>query len=185
MRWCQAGPRRLSREKFLHLLESFLKSTHLIFRKNERSNTLLGRADDKLDPGPSTYREMRDVRRFRLGHGADDWSQTASSPPLPQRSHRHSSCVARLAREARGRTYPIRRGPYAVADGRAWLQYRGGHVGLSSIPRRRSWRTVYGMSAPHGQLQTAKSENHILVQPSNHKNIGDCLCILGHASRPG
>src|SRR5262249_19222589 len=52
---------RLSREKLLHLVESFLKSTHVILRKNERNNTFLGRTDDKLDPGPSTYREMRDV----------------------------------------------------------------------------------------------------------------------------
>src|SRR5216684_4030780 len=55
------GRERLSREKLLHLVESFLKSTHVILRKNERNNTLLGRTDDKLDPGPSTYREMRDV----------------------------------------------------------------------------------------------------------------------------
>src|SRR5215813_9484672 len=60
MRWRQSRA-RLSREKLLHLVESFLKSTHVILRKNERNNTLLGRTDDKLDPGPSTYREMRDV----------------------------------------------------------------------------------------------------------------------------
>src|SRR5262249_14864870 len=71
MRWRQSRA-RLSREKLLHLVESFLKSTHVILRKNERNNTLLGGTDDKLDPGPSTYREMRDVRRFRLRHGADD-----------------------------------------------------------------------------------------------------------------
>src|SRR5262249_29792713 len=72
MRWRQSRA-RLSREKLLHLVESFLKSTHVILRKNERNNTLLGGTDDKLDPGPSTYREMRDVRRFRLRHGADDF----------------------------------------------------------------------------------------------------------------
>src|SRR5262245_384854 len=71
MRWRQSRA-RLSREKLLHLVESFLKSTHVILRKNERNNTLLGGTDDKLDPRPSTYREMRDVRRFRLRHGADD-----------------------------------------------------------------------------------------------------------------
>src|SRR5215467_7250511 len=71
MRWRQSRA-RLSREKLLHLVESFLKSTHVILRKNERNNTLLGGTDDKLDPGPSTYREMRDVRRFHLRHGADD-----------------------------------------------------------------------------------------------------------------
>src|SRR5262249_21065122 len=60
MRW-RLSRARLSREKLLHLVESFLKSTHVILRKNERNNTLLGRTDDKLDPGPSTYREMRDV----------------------------------------------------------------------------------------------------------------------------
>src|SRR6516165_153765 len=60
MRW-RLSRARLSREKLLHLVESFLKSTHVIPRKNERNNTLLGRTDDKLDPGPSTYREMRDV----------------------------------------------------------------------------------------------------------------------------
>src|SRR5215467_3306359 len=42
MRWCQSRA-RLSREKLLHLVESFLKSTHVILRKNERNNTLLGR----------------------------------------------------------------------------------------------------------------------------------------------
>src|SRR5215510_14018916 len=71
MRW-RLSRARLSREKLLHLVESFLKSTHVILRKNEGNNTLLGGTDDKLDPGPSTYREMRDVRRFRLRHGADD-----------------------------------------------------------------------------------------------------------------
>src|SRR5215831_1943777 len=72
MRWRQSRA-RLSREKLLHLVEGFLKSTHVILRKNEGNNTLLGGTDDKLDPGPSTYREMRDVRRFRLRHGADDF----------------------------------------------------------------------------------------------------------------
>src|SRR5262245_57612442 len=72
MRWRQSRA-RLSREKLLHLVESFLKSTHVILRKNEGNNTLLGGTDDKFDPGPSTYREMRDVRRFRLRHGADDF----------------------------------------------------------------------------------------------------------------
>src|SRR5262249_40742238 len=34
MRWRQSRA-RLSREKLLHLVESFLKSTHVILRKNE------------------------------------------------------------------------------------------------------------------------------------------------------
>jgi hypothetical protein len=45
----------------------------------------LGRTDDKLDPGPSTYREMRDVRRFRLRHRADD------SPGVRLRLHQPST----------------------------------------------------------------------------------------------
>jgi hypothetical protein len=52
------------------------------------------------------------------------------------------------------------------------MQYRGGHVGLSSM-REDDLGGRYGTSAPHEELQTAKSE--ILVQPSNHKNIGDQL----------
>src|SRR5262249_55836148 len=57
---------KLSREKLLHSVQSFLQSSHVILRKNERNGPFLERTDDELDPRPGTYREMRDVRRFRL-----------------------------------------------------------------------------------------------------------------------
>ena len=57
---------KLSREKLLHSVQSFLKSCHVILRKNERNGPFLERTDDELDPRPGAHREMRDVRRFRL-----------------------------------------------------------------------------------------------------------------------
>jgi hypothetical protein len=60
--------RQLSRQKILHLMESFLKASHVVPRKNVCSSAFFARTDGELDPRPGTHREMRDVGGFRLHH---------------------------------------------------------------------------------------------------------------------